>query len=253
MPNRPAARHLRKLIHILVVSALPLGLVCLAGLVTVYRASQQVPDFYHEALQQEVKLQEEAGEELEQGVLELHNDVRRQGRWQALFTEQQINGWLAVDLPEKFPNVLPADVREPRVKIAPQHAAVACRYEGRALESIISLALEIYLVEPNVVAVRIRNVRAGVLPLPVQKFLDQIARAAGQADISVSWAQSEGDPVALISVPIEHPEYEYGEISLDTLELRDGELYLAGTTVRSAGATARAAVAQPATTFTSQR
>ena len=50
------------------------------------------------------------------------------GRWQALFTAEQINGWMAVDLARNFPNTLPPGVVDPRVDIRPEGVTVACRY-----------------------------------------------------------------------------------------------------------------------------
>src|SRR5687768_11397356 len=71
---------------------------------SVYRAAQHVPRFYEEALAVDPVEQRQAGEELERLALDLHNEVQRAGDWEAVFSEDQINGWLAVDLEEKFPD-----------------------------------------------------------------------------------------------------------------------------------------------------
>ena len=209
-------------------------LALLAGGVTVYlgyRATQQVPEFYDQVLHVEPQVQQVAGYELEQQVLQLHNEVRETGDWEALFTDEQINGWLAFDLPEKFADALPPGVSEPRVEVEPHQAQIACRYETGQFRSVVSLALEIQLTdEPNVLAVRICQARAGMLPLPLSRFLDQISQRAGQADIMVRWTQQDGDPVALVTIPMRHEQYPRREIHLDTVELREGAVYLAGST-----------------------
>jgi hypothetical protein len=194
-----------------------------------YRATQQVPDFYGQAIQLEPEVQQEAGDVLEQHVLQLHNEVRQSGRWEAVFTDQQINGWLAYDLPEKFADVLPPGVSDPRVVIEDRQARIACRYDAKRFRSVISLDLEIHLTEePNVLAVRIHQARAGLLPLPLKRFLDEITAQAGTADVIVRWSQDDGDPVALVTVPTRHDQYPRREVHLETVELRDGEVYLAG-------------------------
>ncbi|MCO6455148.1 MAG: hypothetical protein J5I93_07600 [Pirellulaceae bacterium] len=212
-----------------------LGLLAAAGVAAwlIYRATQQVPEFYEQVLLVEPQVQEEAGEELEQQVLQLHNEVAEAGDWEAVFTEEQINGWLASDLPEKFSRILPAGVSDPRVLVEPQQARVACRYESPQFRSVIWLDLDIQLTdEPNVLAVRVRQARAGRLPLPLKTFLEQISQQASAADVEVRWTQSEGDPVALVTVPTQHEQYPRREIHLDEVELREGVVYLAGSTRR---------------------
>jgi hypothetical protein len=221
----------RKILRIL---GLALALVLAVGGFTflgAYRASQHVPEFYERAIKVEPTVQAEAGHALERQVLDLHNEVRSEGRWQAVFTDEEINGWLAVDLPAKFPDALPPEVRDPRVAIDPQQAQIACRYDGGSAQAVISLALEIRLTdEPNVIAVRIRQARAGLLPLPIRQGLDKVSAAARAAGIPLRWSQKDGDPVALVTVPVEHKEYAHRLVRLETLELRAGEILLGGRT-----------------------
>lgn len=205
-----------------------------------YRASQHVPEFYERAIHLEPVDQAKAGEELERQVLELHNEARQEGHWEATFTDEQINGWLAVDLPAKFPNSLPPEVRDPRVAIDPQQAQIACRYEGPKAQAVVSLAVDIHLTdEPNVIAVRIRQARAGLLPLPIKQGLDRITTAAREAGIPLRWSQKEGDPVALVTLPLTHEQYGKRLLKLKSLELRAGEIYLAGETERAPSAAAQ--------------
>ena len=203
-------------------------LVC--GLV-VYRAARHEPAFYRQALLAEPELQTEAGASLEQSVLDLHNTARREGDWQAVFTEEQLNGWLAADLPVKYPSLLPPGALDPRVNLAPQFAQVACRVKRGKINSVVSFAIDVALTEEtNQLAVRIFKVRAGALPVPLKRFLDRITSAAAKADIALSWKQTDGDPVALVTVPVSHEDYAHREVYLETVELRDGEVYLSGRT-----------------------
>ena len=76
-------------------------------------ALHRVPDFYAQAIAMPAATQQAAGEALERNVLALHNEVRDGGQWSAVFTDEQINGWLAADLPEKFPHALAAGHARP--------------------------------------------------------------------------------------------------------------------------------------------
>jgi hypothetical protein len=237
-----------------------IGVVTVFGLLAVvvavlYQAAQREPVFYQEALLIEPAHQEEAGDSLEQNVLELHNEVRESGTWEAVFTDEQINGWLAADLPSKFPNVLPAGTQEPRVKIDPEFVRVACRFDNGKIGTVVSFAIDVDLTtETNTLAVRVSKLRAGALPVPLKQILDKITSAAGRGDIPLRWRQVEGDPVALVTVPVTHDDYAHREIYVDSVELRDGEVYLAGHTEQGSGQELHAVTAaQPDSKATLQR
>jgi hypothetical protein len=106
---------------------------------------------------------------------------------------------------------------------------LACRYESPQVNTVVSLTLDIQLADQaNTLAVRFRSAQAGLIPLPLKKFLDHIQAAAERADLTLRWAQTEGDPVALITVEPERPAYENQRVIVDTVKLRDGEILLAG-------------------------
>ena len=199
-----------------------------------YRASRQEPEFYQAALRVGTSQHEQAGDALEQGVLDLHNQAREAGRWEAVFTDEQLNGWLATDLTEKFPRLLPSGAKDPRIEIRTDQIRIACRYQRGKVETVISLAVDVHLTDKtNTLAVRISKLRAGALPVPLKRFLNRISRAARRSDIALRWKVQDGDPLALITVPVRHEDYAHREIYIDAIELRDGAIYLAGNTQRA--------------------
>jgi len=196
-----------------------------------YRASQAVPDFYEQALRIEPATQEEAGYEMERQILELHNDTRHVGQWREVFTSEQVNGWLAVDLINKFGKLIPKGVSDPRVAIDEQFFRIACRYKDSRISTIVSITLSIYLTgEPNEMAIRIHGAKAGTLPLPLTKALKNIERVARDNDLPLRWAQEEGDPIALLTIPMQHKELPK-PVQIDVLELHDGEIHFGGRTL----------------------
>ena len=110
---------IRKPLRFFLLAIAALLLLLVLGGLMLYQATRYVPDFYQQALEVNPQQQAAAGDELERQVLELHNEIQDAGRWQAVFDEDQINGWLASDLKEKFSDSLPAGVSAPRVAIAP--------------------------------------------------------------------------------------------------------------------------------------
>ncbi len=210
-------------------------------LYAVHHALQRAPDFYQTAVAIPVAQQQEAGHQFERTVLALHNDIVQGGQWQHVFSADQINGWLAVDLPRKFPSLLPSTVRDPRIALVPQQLRVAFRFEGEQLSAVISLCVEVELAEePNTLAIRICQAQAGWVPIPLKDFLDQISQAAQRSNVMLRWARREGDPVALITIPSETDLNDGKQFILDVIEIREDELVLGGhtdaTAARSRGA-----------------
>jgi hypothetical protein len=194
-----------------------------------------VPEFYAQSLSPEISRseQEQLGDDLEREALELRNRTTRVGQWEAVFSDQEVNAWLAVDLVENHPRALPADLTAPRVKITEGQLQLACRYRGDPVETVVSILAEAYLTDkPNQLAVRIRSVRAGVIPLPLKRFLDRVSDVARDNRLPLLWSQQEGDPVALLQIPTKYEGLADKNFLVETLELREGELYLAGHTGR---------------------
>ncbi len=205
-------------------------LAAVAGFVA-YRAIQHVPEFYRVAIAADPAAQKTASDRMLQRTAALASDLRKEGRWQTVFTADEINGWLAVDLARNHPGLLPPAIRDPRVAITPEHVLVACRYRAGGIDTVLWLTMDAYLIEPNVIGLRIRKARAGALPLPLDEVLGQIGRASGQWEWRVDWRQADGDPVAQVRIPPpRHPEDP--RVRIETLRLGEGEIYVAGSTQR---------------------
>jgi hypothetical protein len=203
-------------------------LTAVAGWLYVRHAVRAVPSFYQQVLAAPTAQQVEASEDLLAAASTLANDVRRQGSWHALFTAEQINGWLAVDLPENHQHLLPPGVSQPRVQLRAGSATIYCWYRDK-VETVVSIDLELYVHEPNVLAIRLQTVRAGAVRIPMGNVIEGVSQAAHDARWNLRWLQTEGDPVALLTLPASVDD-EQVHYSLTTIELREGELYLAGTT-----------------------
>lgn len=215
------------------VSWLVVGLLLLAaGFVGgAYWATQRVPAFYEQALQQDPIAVQQANEKMLARTTTLASSVKREGQWSALFTGDEINGWLAVDLPQNYPDLLSPEISDPRVLLTPGRLTLACRYRTGAVTTVASLELEAYLPEANVVAIRVRSLKAGALPLPLADLLDGVSKAAADMDLRIRWLKADGDPVALIEIPPAKGQFNTA-YQLETLDIRDGEVYLSGHTRR---------------------
>ncbi len=78
-------------------------------------------------------------------------------------------------------------------------------------------------------ALRFRRVRAGLLPVPLAEVLRTIAQAGRNFGLLVQWQHVGGDPVALIRLSRDADDET--ELRLEALELREGEIFVAGRTL----------------------
>jgi hypothetical protein len=225
--NCPVSKKLRIILLVSCATAALLAAACGWA----YLASREVPPFYSAALAQSSTNVHQASDALLRQTAALVSDFRRAGQWKALFTTEQINGWLADDLLHNHPTLLPSTISDPRVAIENDQLMIGFRWKQPQWNVVVWLAAEVYLREPNVIAVRIRKVRAGGLPLPLKSLLhDLIVSGRGMA-LQIDEQQIEGDPLLLITPP---QDGDYGDVlvQLESLELHDGQLYVAGHTQR---------------------
>lgn len=190
-----------------------------------------VPDFYERATKQLPADLDSAIARLEQDMVQLQGDAARLGSWQAVFTDEQINAWLVQQLPREFPNLLPPGVEEPRIIIEDERVLVAARYKNQHIDTVVSFEVKAALTEQaNVLAIRVTNLRAGALPLPLERFLRGISREAAKSQMEVRWDMDQSDPIALVTIPSDHPSYKYTPVIVESVYLTEGILALAGHT-----------------------
>ncbi len=204
--------------------------VVLVGVVFfLYQSAQRIPDFYQAALEIDVEKYEAAGDEFESQVLKLQNDLQVEGRWEAEFTQEQINGWLATDMPKKFPDTLPRNVRDPRVAITSGKIKLAFKFESSRFSGIVVCEGDVYCTDQsNQLAIRIDDVRAGVVSLPISKWLDEVSDGISRSGFSMQWTEEDGKPVALVTLPSD--TIGGGDVIVESIELLEGKVRLKGQT-----------------------
>lgn len=196
-------------------------------LLGLYLAARHEPAFYRKAMEIEPATLDKASDRMLQQATALANAVRKEGHWEALFTAEQINGWLAVDMLKNHPNALPPTLCNPRVTIDAKQLVIACRFQDAGINSVLSLTVEPYVTKLNVVNLRIIKARAGLLPMPLGPVLDHLSQAARDLHFHLQWRRSGGDPVAVLSLPAGDDRQP---VQVESLRLGDGEIYIAGTT-----------------------
>lgn len=193
------------------------------------QALREVRPFYAKAIQVEPQALESASRQMESRVAALYSDAKPPGQWTTVFSDAEVNGWLAVALEEKYAELLPPEVSDPRVAFGDDRCLVGFHYHGQQIDAVVSVEAEPFMAADDVAAVRLRDARVGSLPIPMSKVVDSITEAAEQLGLLVRWTQLEEDPVLLVSLTgALSTEEELRQLKL--LKLREGELLLTGST-----------------------
>ncbi|HBV61584.1 MAG TPA: hypothetical protein DEF45_01035 [Rhodopirellula sp.] len=196
-----------------------------------FRQTRVVPEFYQQATQLSHPDTEAGSYQLEANVAKLQQDASKPGSWNASFCEEDINAWLINQLPLKFKQLQTAGGKDPRISIQQDHLLAAARYTDARLDTVISCELHVELTEePNLLAVHIRNLKAGAVSLPISQFMDGIRTEAAKGGVKIHWDETESGPTALVQVPSEHAGYAYSPVIIESLEMMEGAIILSGHT-----------------------
>lgn len=162
----------------------------------------------------------------------LHADFVRPGPWEAVLAGDEINAWLATDLPRNHPRLLPAGLTEPRVAIGPRRLRAAARV-GPLLGGVASVEAEVVLRGVNQLGIAVTDARLGALPLPRGPVIRELARRIDALGMATELRRLDGRTLLVVYIPSTH---DAGATShwLEALALEDGGVVVAGVT-RAAG------------------
>ncbi len=212
------------------------GTLCAAGLVWfAVDSAQQSPPYYAEALATPIEDAAKEGDQLEIQLTRVQNAARKQIPWNVEFSQEQVNGWLVADLPNKFPSVLPEKMKDPRVHFEPRIAKLAFKYSANGLDGIVIAECDIFCTDKqNQLAIQIISVKSGFVALPVGPWVERLSKSAERAGIPILWSRRDGNSVALVTVPDELLAFGNQQtVVIDAVEIRAGCIMIAGSTSQS--------------------
>lgn len=157
--------------------------------------------------------------------LQLRNDVDNEPRWEAVFTDEQVNSWLAEDLVKQFSDQIPHGVHEPRILFELDRVHFGFLLDQGPVRSVVSVVARVRVPGDHEVSLTIEKIRAGIVPIPANQLLDQFADAARARGLDVRWEEEDGLPVAIVKYS---PDARRRDIVLDKLQVLDGQIRLAG-------------------------
>jgi hypothetical protein len=216
----------------LMVAGVFLG-VLLAIPATVWFSLTYEPSFYRAMVslprdQREVKAKHFVAQSLQ-----LRNDIVNEPSWEAVFSDQEVNAWLAEDLVTHFADQLPPEVHDPRVLFEMNRVILAFQLEKGGVQSVITVVARPRVPEGNTVELTLEKIRAGILPVPADNVLDRIIEHARLRGVDVQWQRRDGYPVVVMRYT---PNLSREDVQLEELEIRSGQIRLAGRSDRAKGA-----------------
>lgn len=229
-PPRTPARPRRALVAVV-------GACCLAVVAAVAAVGHQ-PAFYRS--RSAARNAAGAADEVEQRsrrlvtkAAALHGRFVQPGPWDAAISEEELNAWLAIDLPRNHPQLVPGWLAGPRVEILSKRIRVAARAGFAGLSAVAWCDAEVALRDVNQLGITLMDARLGGLPLPRGPILREIARRLGSLGMVCDIRRLEGRTVLVVFVPSTH---DAGGLShwLEALSLGQGEVLVAGVTRRGA-------------------
>lgn len=193
------------------------------------------PAFYRRLTEMPPERRHAKAEQFVAQSLRLRNDIVNEPRWEAAFTDEEVNAWLAEDLVAHFADHIPPGVRDPRVMFEKGRATLAFEFAEGPVTSVVWVVVGLDVPRPNEVALTIEKIRAGALPVPASKILDRITEFARGRGVDVAWSRVEGLPVATIRYT---PDVKRRDVVLELLEISEGKIRLWGKSNRERGAVA---------------
>ncbi len=157
-------------IFLAILAALPVG---------VWLSLTYQPSYYRAMLLQSREQRKGKAKRFVAQSLQLRNEIVNDPTWEAVFSDQEVNAWLAEDLlVSHLADQLPPEVNEPRVLFELDRIILAFQLRQRGVESVITVVARPRVPEGNTVELTLEKIRAGILPVPADNVLDKIIEYA---------------------------------------------------------------------------
>ncbi len=216
-----------RVLRILLVTTAAVLAVALVIVGVIWLLVTRAPDFYEKKAPIDTAVAKKACDQFLQKTSLFASDLKREGTWYLKVTEEEINGWLAVDLPRNHARALPSGIRDPRIEIGDDVIRVAARAEYGYLSGVAHVELQLYSTEANTITLVIKRAALGALPLPLQNLIEQLKKVAAQAHWDVRQMQTGGSPTLVITIP-KNLDENGRELELTTIHVTPGTVELSG-------------------------
>lgn len=214
------------------LAGLVAGVVAAIPLVVWLMLTHQ-PTFYRKMDRLNREQREARAKHFVASSLQLRNDICNESTWEAVFSDQEVNAWLAEDLVAYFADQIPPEVHEPRIAFAADRITFAFQLDQGPFRSVIWVVARARVPEDNVLALTLEKIRAGMIPISAERIIKPLTVQARDHGLDINWSHEEGLPVAQIRF---RPDQVRSDVVLEKLKIRQGQIRLSGRSDRLEGA-----------------
>jgi hypothetical protein len=213
------------------------ALLSLVALGLLYRGITYVPEFYRERLTWSDSQLERAHEKFLERVSHAFAEVKRRKKFEVFITEEELNGWAAVQGPRFWPEDAEVRITNPRIHLQDRSLWIAAEVQTAVWRGVVWVVIEPEVRGPNILALRIREARLGRLPLPTNRLARYIvtgylAETLGGSRAAGFWETSEGMPVFVVQIEVSSDPASPERIQVENVRVGEGilavELSIAG-------------------------
>ena len=188
------------------------------------------PAFYRERLGATDARTEQQARRLITKASALHAGIERPGRWEAAITEQEINAWLAADLPANHAALLPAGWTAPRLELLPDRCRAGVRLALGPASTVAWFDARVQLRDVNQLFITVEDARLGAIPVPHGLILRSLARQIAKVGMTPQFRRLDGRSVLVVYIPPTATSGAAASRWLEVVALGHGELLVSGET-----------------------
>jgi len=103
--------------------------------------------------------------------------IPQKQHWLVELTEDEINGYFAIEIPKQFPKLSSSGIRDPRISLKNDKLEIACRIEQGMVSGVLDLALDIQFSQPNRLEILFQRAYIGLVPFSRETIRDIVGDA----------------------------------------------------------------------------
>jgi len=160
------------------------------------------------------------------GPVDLDTIPRRQ-HWQTELSEEEVNGYFAVEIPKNFPQLFSRGIKDPRISLKNGKLEVACQIEQGMVSGVLDLVLDIQFPQPNRCEILFQRAYVGLVPFSRETVRDTFAKGLQGGGRKIETTRIQGYPALVIDLGNHLKNQDYS-LLLQEIQVINGSLSISG-------------------------